>query len=373
MTDYLLNLGVVLLAGVALLWAISWVRYPGLILLLCSPLLVVGTLVFAMDLLIVPIVLAFLGFVAYHRQIRGIAFGAWSSVAFVAVTAYAAWPVAARLHHLDQLIVRYPFESVAEPLRYEARHNFDVALADQPPAAGIGRRAHRARPRSSKLEWLHAGRLHQFVAANGLGVARMSFLYHSTSELDAPPPAPVVLPVLHADDGDPYPNPPPEPSRERIELVHQRSAEQFLSPDWLGYVRSREQVSGFLGHRFATRPETVQEQDVEWAIARLELVSLLKFASPQVYLSETLPTMEALKETQTRPLDPFEHMALAALEQGETIVVEQSGEDLRMLGALRATEDCTVCHQVPAGHLLGAFSYRLAAQLRGSPHPPDEH
>jgi hypothetical protein len=96
-----------------------------------------------------------------------------------------------------------------------------------------------------------------------------------------------------------------------------------------------------------------------WQVARLELVSLLKFSEPAVYLSDELPNMERLTSVPTRPLNAFERDALVKLRTDEDLVVRYSASTIRMLGSLRAGTNCLECHSVQRGELLGAFSYEL--------------
>lgn len=60
----------------------------------------------------------------------------------------------------------------------------------------------------------------------------------------------------------------------------------------------------------------------------------------------------------TRPLDLFESAGVQELAQGKDVYIRSKGEVVRMLGALRATEQCLKCHtEAKQGDLLGAFSY----------------
>jgi len=95
-------------------------------------------------------------------------------------------------------------------------------------------------------------------------------------------------------------------------------------------------------------------------------VSLLKSAEPGVYVSENLPRMDRLSEARRRPLDGFETIALRELRNGESLVVRSQGERVKMMGALRAAKQCAVCHEVPRGTLLGAFSYCFRDQTSAS-------
>ncbi|HVU89715.1 MAG TPA: hypothetical protein VHD36_20465 [Pirellulales bacterium] len=104
---------------------------------------------------------------------------------------------------------------------------------------------------------------------------------------------------------------------------------------------------------------------------RVELVSLLKFSEPRVYVSDYLPAMDELRDAPTRPLDAFEQQGLAALKNGEDIVSEDKPPTIRALGALRALKQCLQCHTVEEGRLLGAFSYRWGpAKPTPQPVPP---
>ena len=94
---------------------------------------------------------------------------------------------------------------------------------------------------------------------------------------------------------------------------------------------------------------------------RLELVSLLKFDEPRVYVLDHLPRMDQLSHNNapTRPLNSFESEALQKLRADEDIVVSFQETKYRMLGSLRAAKKCLDCHSVQRGDLLGAFSYDL--------------
>ena len=67
---------------------------------------------------------------------------------------------------------------------------------------------------------------------------------------------------------------------------------------------------------------------------RLQLVSLLKYDSPQVYVLDEFPRMDRLDDADapTRELDDFESRSLKQLTDGEEIVVEDIDVSLRMNG-----------------------------------------
>jgi hypothetical protein len=61
---------------------------------------------------------------------------------------------------------------------------------------------------------------------------------------------------------------------------------------------------------------------------------------------------------ENRPLDLFESTGLSELADGKETFVRAKGNVIRMLGALRASEQCLSCHtEHRKGDLLGALSY----------------
>ncbi|MFP6768308.1 MAG: hypothetical protein VB859_09065, partial [Planctomycetaceae bacterium] len=99
-----------------------------------------------------------------------------------------------------------------------------------------------------------------------------------------------------------------------------------------------------------------------WVLERVELVSLLLHDEPGVYVSENLPRMDELAGSRLRSLNRFEALAMNNLRDGESLVVRGQGDQLKMLGSLRAAKQCAACHRVPRGTLLGAFSYGFRDQ-----------
>ena len=62
------------------------------------------------------------------------------------------------------------------------------------------------------------------------------------------------------------------------------------------------------------------------------------------------------------PWIDFEATALEELRSNEDLVVKDGVNRIRMLGSLRAGNDCLKCHSVKRGHLLGAFSYEVVRE-----------
>ncbi|MBP85557.1 MAG: hypothetical protein CMJ64_02395 [Planctomycetaceae bacterium] len=148
-----------------------------------------------------------------------------------------------------------------------------------------------------------------------------------------------------------------------LAVLHSDNVRQF--------IKDIDHVAGFAAHAASDRPfgfslfngqDSRSVQRCVWRVRQVELVSLLKFGEPRVYLSDQLPKMEELRVAKTRNLGEFEAGALNQLQSGEDIVIDSRLNRIRMLGATRAAKRCLDCHQVHHGELLGAFSYDIVRQ-----------
>jgi hypothetical protein len=268
---------------------------------------------------------------------------------------------------------RYPFESLSGRLAYETRSRNSAAPVWAAPVGTEGSsrlehmedRAHAdfavMRQRQWILQEVHESYVEQFIAAPGFGVGRQ-LRRPDNSTIDLPPDEPIPLASF-----DPQASAaPPEgaagapgrevPDKASLWDAHEMNLLDFLNVPGFGYVRNRDHVAGFQAHHFRKPAQGPTER---WQLERLDLVSLLKFDRPAVYLSDNLPRMDELRGARTRPLDPFEGEALASLRRGEDLVPRQDDEGLRVLGSVRAVKQCTECHDVQRGTLLGAFSYKF--------------
>jgi hypothetical protein len=146
--------------------------------------------------------------------------------------------------------------------------------------------------------------------------------------------------------------------------LHEVSRNDFFDPNGFGGVVEPKRTAGFIEHAMHISPREGLEDRDAWLIDRLELVSLLKFDEPRVYVLDHLPRMDQLSsdDVPTRALDEFEKASLEKLRTDEDLVVREQDGVHRMLGSLRAAKQCLECHSVKRGELLGAFSYVL---LRG--------
>jgi hypothetical protein len=275
----------------------------------------------------------------------------------------------------DRLKKDYPLESLAQRLAYEDRPRTAPAPADDasdsPAAARLAHLEERVKKeesqfsssiRTQSLERLHAGVVQQFIDSPGFGEGRMMALRPAPFRLEhkRPEESPIPQPTPAYSPADLAPAPLLPTSEFDFLTAHEDNTIDFLNPGGFGYIQDREHVAGFRPHQFRNPPQAPQR----WRVGRLELVGLLKYAEPAVYLSANFPRMDELSEAPTRPLDAFEKEALARLRRGEDPIVQESSQKMRMLGSIRAVPQCLRCHRVQGGELLGAFSYQLS---------PEEH
>ena len=270
----------------------------------------------------------------------------------------------------------YPIESLTARLAYEDRVGkptlsagkvglaeadnleFLESLVEQEETGFLGA------TRTYSLQHLHAGITRQFIDSPGFGVGRK--FPRANADLLARsqlgPEEPIAQPVPYAQLQELAPGPARTITARDFLTTHAKNTVDFLNPIGFGYFQDRDHVAGFQPHQFgngANAPE-------RWRLDRLELVGILKYEEPVVYLSEHLPRMEELRQAPTRTLDSFEKAALEKLFGGEHLIVQETAKQMRMLGSIRATKQCLRCHQGERGALLGAFSYRMAAKEKAA-------
>jgi hypothetical protein len=271
----------------------------------------------------------------------------------------------------DRLKKDYPMASLASRLGYEDRNHIltpAVGERSSPAAKHLVALETRLEQETSRygrdfrtrsLERLHDGVVEQFIDSPGFGVGRMiarpNPFYLERERQGPEEPIPQLIPSIQPIDLTPAPV--RVASGTDLQTVHDDNTLDFLNPLGFGYIRDREHVAGFRPHQFRESPRAPRWRRVN----RLELVGLLKHEEPVVYLSSNLPRMDELSEAPTRSLDGFEKEALARLQRGEDLMVQEASSQMRMLGSIRAGQQCLRCHQVQRGELLGAFSYQMAA------------
>lgn len=274
------------------------------------------------------------------------------------------------VRQLAELRKEYPLESLDNRLDYEP----SISSAPTPTVlhAAIDNRLaedelkfDRMGNRHWDLERIHNRRYEQFVRATGFGVMRIARPRRNDVERPQVRDIPFNGKTMRSINQDDY------PWRVRgrsvvasspVESLHEVSRFDFLDTEGFGAVLApRTQVAGFIEHAFHHHPLEHAKGRPKWSIDRLELVSLLKFDEPRVYVLDHLPRMDQLSSdtAPTRELNEFEAQALAKLRADEDLVVQSEGAEYQMLGSLRAARQCLDCHNVQRGELLGAFSYRL--------------
>lgn len=286
--------------------------------------------------------------------------------------------IADELDELDQLRADYPVTSLTDRLSYETAND---ATRDQQAARPVvlgsevesnlqeQEAIYAFNWRADSLRRLHDRSADQFVMARGFGPVRMIGVGRGRIEL--PDRGPVALPPradAYTPDASPTavvadgPLAASPPSPERLFSMHQMGQRDFLNPERMGYVESRQHVAGFESHRFESVPSPGHpcgSPTTPWRVERLELVSLLRHSMPVAYLSKHLPRMDQLRDARTRPLNEFELTSLDQLRAEKDVVIDDAEGRIRMVGSLRAAQDCLQCHDVQRGALLGALSYEL--------------
>lgn len=274
---------------------------------------------------------------------------------------------------------QFPYESLASRLFYESPGRLTAPEPKASPARldeterEIDHSDYFGLVRTITLRHIHAGVVEQFINSPGFGVARQ-FRAPNRYFLPAPHSEPIVQPAVAssrrrqpiadagaAGDGSLVRGLPEAPPKDSLLHMHDHGVADFVNPRGFGDARDRDHVAGFQEHLFRETPEprAPAVQDRAWQVARLDLVSLLKFDEPCAYVSEHLPRMDELRGAPTRPLDAFEKESLTKLQAGEDLAVEAKPDRIRMVGAVRALKQCLACHEARRGDLLGAFSYVL--------------
>jgi hypothetical protein len=265
-----------------------------------------------------------------------------------------------------------PGAGAASPADDGGRHEAQV-----PPGSRTGREATPARPgvprrrrnhpsvadlRKQMLQHLHGHTEAVFVASEGFGLDRMPVVRQKLYE------APVFSPGDIETQGAVAS---PAPLRE----VLAESLARFQSP--AGKAKSAGEAPradglqllllDLIGLRDGDKPRAYSGGP---AFERVRLTSREKEAvlrkKPDLrYWILMEDEGKAKQWPKTRPLDYFELAGLAELREGKSTYVRHKDGVVRMLGALRATDQCLQCHaSARLGDLLGALSYTIADTKR---------
>lgn len=189
------------------------------------------------------------------------------------------------------------------------------------------------------LRGLHYNAVEIFVDRPGFGMRRMMLNLNDLLT------GPKSLAELNAKPRQPGPE---KPDPEKPDPKAEKKPSHYAVQDLL--------IEGHYG-RFAT-----DDGKEAWQLRKLHLVGLVKHDEPVVYLADSNPKKredkpKAEKDIPTREVNAFEKAALAAIRNGEPMLAEKSGKNLRMLAPIFAGKRCVACHD--QGTLLGGFTYEL--------------
>lgn len=191
----------------------------------------------------------------------------------------------------------------------------------------------------ASLRHLHHNAVEIFVDRPGFGMRRMKM------NLDDLVTGPTSLAERNAKPRQPGPE---KPDGEKHDLKAAKKPSHYAVQDML--------VEGGYG-RFAT-----DDGKEAWQLRKFYLVGLVKKDDPVVYLTDPNPKpredkSKAEKDIPTRAVNDFEKAALAAIRNGEPMLAEKTGKNLKLLAPIFAGKRCTACHD--QGTLLGGFTYEL--------------
>ena len=145
--------------------------------------------------------------------------------------------------------------------------------------------------------------------------------------------------------------------------MHRQFVERFHSAVGLG--RARMVSPSLRVHDDMVLTLAVPEDEgspaatLRYRLERLELVGIARHPTPVAFVVDSHTDRSRVE--RTRPLSGFERRALASMSSANDVVAETTSTGRNVLGAIRATAECTSCHATSnAGDILGAFSYGLA-------------
>lgn len=260
------------------------------------------------------------------------------------------WPTF-ELQKLYEMRATYPISDVSERLSRLRRPNtVPLDLSDEANSMQytlsmqfMGNLIDDRDSQAIQLRLVHDAQFERFVRAPGFGSSRMNprIIHYDPQRLVA---------------GD----------KLRPFDAHTFAYRDFFHRSTLGFVtENSQQYVGFKPHMVFNAPKSVQLSQ-EYILEKLELVGMLLHETPVVYETDGLPNMETITAglIPTRELNEFESRSLEKLKSGRSLEIETVGSQLRMLGALRAIDQCVDCHRVEPGQLLGAFSYEYRLKTR---------
>lgn len=359
-------------AGLSVFFVVVGKRQHGRWLTLLAPLVVFFFLILPLaSSLLINVLLAFLIAALICTFLPPLKVRTLCAIAMACVAGSFVWTAIegrARVLELATMKREFPVVSLASRLQYERPSSSPAGPAISPGVAkelaDFEQQCDRGLGRAWELTRIHSREYEHFIRASGFGMSRMREPTLASLRME---------PIRDIAFGEQKRRAIKSPTEQwlaawedrvvrEVPELHSASRNDFLDPNGFGAVmKPFEQVAGFIAHALHVPTESVSKNEATLAIERLELVSLLKFDEPRVYVLDHLPRMDQLSsdEAPTRPLDEFESSALEQLQTEQDVVVKEEAGRYRMLGSLRATKQCLDCHSVQRGELLGAFTYFL--------------
>lgn len=338
--------------------------------------LVGGVMLMSLALFANAALLFFIGaFLAFRPARRTKTLTMVAMVCSIIALAVAAVPGITYGRKLAEMRSEYPVEEIAALLSYEADRSADTEDSLIGFSSEVSQRLDdeelhtqsMGNYRQHFLTLIHNQEYERFIRSSGFGIGRG--VRPTPSHLGEMPLTDIgfdAAPREFPESGHPGWRMPYDFEKVTdLDELHTASRRDFVHPDGFGaVVEPRERVIGFIEHGFHYPMSSFIAQPEVWTLERLELVSLLKFEGPRVYVLDHLPRMDQLQglDVPTRELDDFETESLKKLWTQEDVVIEEVDDQVRMLGSLRAASQCLDCHSVPRGTLLGAFSYVLTRE-----------
>lgn len=158
--------------------------------------------------------------------------------------------------------------------------------------------------------------------------------------------------------------------QQKLNIIHRRFEKDFGKSAGNGFSR--------MAHINSVRdPRLFQfvQKNNSWEIKEVALIGMLT-GDATIYQTPDLPkhkgmAKDELAQDNIRQADEFEKVAIAKVQHDGLLVTEIGKDEIRMVGALRATENCLKCHNqkvsadqktvesFEVGDVLGALSYRI--------------
>jgi hypothetical protein len=159
------------------------------------------------------------------------------------------------------------------------------------------------------------------------------------------------------------------------ETMHRQFVERFESAVGLGRARmispNLRVQEGMELRLVVPDDEGAPPATLRYLLKSLELIGIAKHREPVAFVIDTHTARSGTE--RTRALDTVEQRALVRLRAGSDVEVYTTNTGRRVVGAIRATAECTSCHSTAKpGDILGAISYRLTPVATTAGDPTDE-